>query len=130
MIVVVMVFELWYNGPFPYLLCFTRSVPLANEQVWLGQHGMRTSHDSMGSYEWSMLLLHLSQTRRVNARMAALSMFQVVLKFIADGGLSRSDESRHARAIARQTRRYDASVQHADLYICGCRRTLHPNHAS
>ncbi|CAN0213761.1 unnamed protein product, partial [Ectocarpus sp. 12 AP-2014] len=57
-------------------------------KVWLGQHGMRTSHDSMGSYEWSMLLLHLSQTRRVNARMAALSMFQVVLKFIADGGLS------------------------------------------
>lgn len=49
---------------------------------------MRTSFDSMGGYEWSMLLLHLSQNRRVNGRMAALSIFQVALKFIADGGLS------------------------------------------
>ncbi|CAN0282892.1 unnamed protein product, partial [Laminaria digitata] len=48
---------------------------------------MRTSHDSLGGYGWSMLLLHLSQARRVNARMAALSIFQVVLKFVADGGL-------------------------------------------
>eukprot|EP00904_Undaria_pinnatifida_P007744 jgi/Undpi1/409/HiC_scaffold_1.g00405.m1 len=58
-------------------------------KVWLGQHGMRTSHDSLGGYGWSMLLLHLSQSRRVNARMTALSIFQVVLKFIADGGLSK-----------------------------------------
>eukprot|EP00752_Nemacystus_decipiens_P010134 g9031.t1 len=57
-------------------------------KVWLGQHGMRTSHDSMGGYEWSMLLLRLAQTRRVNARMAALSIFQVALKVIADGELS------------------------------------------
>eukprot|EP00903_Cladosiphon_okamuranus_P015535 g14342.t1 len=57
-------------------------------KVWLGQHGMRTSHDSMGGYEWSMLLLRLAQTRRINARMAALSIFQVALKVIADGELS------------------------------------------
>ena len=50
---------------------------------------MRTSHDSLGGYGWSMLLLHLLQSRRVNARMTALSIFQVVLKFIADGGLSK-----------------------------------------
>lgn len=58
-------------------------------KVWLGQHGMRTSHDSLGGYGWSMMLLYLTQTRRVNGRMAALSIFQVALKFIADGGLSR-----------------------------------------
>lgn len=100
--------------------------------MWLGQHGMRTSHDSMGSYEWSMLLLHLSQTRRVNSRMAALSMFQVVLKFIADGGLSRSDESRHARAKISHDGHRDTilAVQHAYLYLCGCWCTLHPKHAS
>lgn len=59
---------------------------------------MRTSHDSMGGYEWSMLLLRLAQTRRVNARMAALSIFQVALKVIADGELSRSD-IRHPIAV-------------------------------
>lgn len=68
------------------------------DKVWLGQHGMRTSHDSMGGYEWSMLLLRLAQTRRVNARMAALSIFQVALKVIADGELSRSD-IRHPIAV-------------------------------
>lgn len=60
-------------------------------KVWLGQHGMRTSHDSLGGYGWAMLVLHLAQRRRVNARMAALSIFQVALKFIADGALSRRD---------------------------------------
>lgn len=53
---------------------------------------MRTSHDSMGGYEWSMLLLHLAQNRRVNGRMAALSIFQVALKFIAEAGLSRQGQ--------------------------------------
>ena len=66
---------------------------ILKRKVWLGQHGMRTSHDSLGGYEWSMLLLHLAQSRRVNARMPALSIFQVALKFIADGGLSRQDST-------------------------------------
>lgn len=68
-------------------------------KVWLGQHGMRTSFDSMGGYEWSMLLLHLAQTRRVNGRMAALSIFQVALKFIADGGLSGYVSRRHEMSV-------------------------------
>lgn len=74
---------------FRFLLHLTLLTMIRYEQVWLGQHGMRTSHDSLGGYEWSMLLLYLTQNRRVNGRMTALSIFQVALKFIADSELSR-----------------------------------------
>lgn len=56
---------------------------------------MRASHDSLGGYGWSMIVLYLAQSGRINGRMAALNIFQVVLKFIADKELSRQERMVH-----------------------------------
>ncbi|CAM9356162.1 unnamed protein product [Chrysoparadoxa australica] len=56
-------------------------------KVWLGQRGMRTSHDSLDSFGLSMVFLHLVQSRKLTQSADTLHMLQALFKMLASGDL-------------------------------------------